>query len=431
METLENKITYKQILMVFCESLGWAGVNVMGYVFSNYYSLIQGAFGYETIQIANLNTIMAGASAICYFFGGFFADIFKPKINMTIGYLGLTACGATMLALPGYNIMKLVAVLVSFFGLGFYIPCALKYIAAMGNRNQQSKLYGYFYMFAAIESMLTTPFISAIISKSGDYDGMKAMLFFFCGMMIISLLIHYLWVERAVILAEKSKKAEAEKFSFKIVGDLLKNPNFYLVMLMACATTLPNHLNTYVQPLLQSEFGASSAVTQFVSQWANNGSAIILTPLAGIVAAKLGSTMRVISFSILLGVVASGAMLILPFDPAYMILLVVLVFCLRGVFNIGKPARPSMVGESRLPSASRGTINGLMFALTGVQKTGVSAFAAYALTSYEGATGYRMLYGISFVIMIICFILALYFSKRLKRAKERDAVEGTPAGIMV
>ncbi len=81
--------------------------------------------------------------------------------------------------------------------------------------------------------------------------------------------------------------------------------------------------------------------------------------------------------SIILGIIATLGILFVPWDHKYVIPAVIIVFALRSVFSIGKPARNTMVGESRLPKKARGTVIGLMFAITGLQSTAVAKGAGY------------------------------------------------------
>ncbi len=430
MEKKSNKITGRQWGMLIIESLGWSGVMVMGYFFSSYYALIQSTFSYSNNQAANLVAIMSAAGAASYLCGGFLADTFAPKINLAISYIGLTAIGVIILMRPSYGIMQVLAVLVSVFGLGTFVPTMLKYVSSLGSREQMAELYGYFYALAAAEALVIAPIASKLMSTGGDYAGLRIIIIFFCGMMIVSMVVHFVWVERAMTLAEE-EKSEDDKFSFKIIPELLKNPNMYFVILVACFTLLPYDLNTFVQPLLASQFDASQSMIQFVASYANNGTALILAPLAGIIAAKLGSTSRVMTMSIILGIIATLGILFVPWDHKYVIPAVIIVFALRSVFSIGKPARNTMVGESRLPKKARGTVIGLMFAITGLQSTAVAKGAGYLTTAYEGAKGYKILFTAALVLFVIGTIVSIIFSRRLKKAKERDAVEGAPADLMI
>lgn len=435
MEKDKTKLSGQQWIFIFIESLGWSGVMVMGYFFTSYYALIQNAFGYTDMQIADLAATMSLTGAFAYLLGGFLGDIVKPFIAKTVSFGGLLICGALVVMKCSYGMMMVVAVAVSIFGLACYVTPTQRSVAQFGTREQEAKIYGNFYALAAAESLIIAPIASKIINQSGSTQGLNAIIFFFCGMMVLS------WIGYIVYINPRLKKMQQEnhiatndtdgKFRFGYVIEILKNPNFWFFMIICVITVLSYDLNTFVQPLLASEFDAPQSTIQFVASYANNGTALILAPIAGIIATKLGSTAKTISLSLILGIAASAAILVLPWGAKYMPIAVVIVFFLRSVFSIGKPTRNTLVGESRLPRRARGTALGMMLFVTGIQSTIVAKGAGILTTKFGTSVGYHILYAVGFGMFIFGLIMCLVFAKRLERAKQRDAVEGAPEGLMI
>lgn len=416
METTNKaKLSGRQWLFLIFESLGWSGVMVMGYFYTSYYALIQNVFTYTDMQIANLAALQSFVGAFSYLAGGFIGDNVKPKISMTISYAGLLACGALAVMRPGYGVMQVVAVSVSIFGLATYAVPTMRYISTLGTREQEPTLYGWFYALAAA--------------------GLNAIIYFFCGMMVVSWIAHMFFVEpqtKKMLESGEIVKRDDGKFSLKLVGELLRNPNTYFVMAIGVATVLPYDLNTFVQPLLASEFKASQATIQFVASYANNGTALILAPIAGILAAKIGSVTKSIALSLCMAIAAAAAILILPWGAAYLTAAVVIVFFLRGTFSFGKPARNTMIGESRLPRRARGTVIGLLNFVTGLQSTFIAKGAGILTTTYGTNKGYHILYSVGLAMFVLSLIVCLIFAKRLSRAKKLDEANGgAPKGLMI
>ena len=435
METTNKaKLSGRQWLFLIFESLGWSGVMVMGYFYTSYYALIQNVFTYTDMQIANLAALQSFVGAFSYLAGGFIGDNVKPKISMTISYAGLLACGALAVMRPGYGVMQVVAVSVSIFGLATYAVPTMRYISTLGTREQEPTLYGWFYALAAAESLVIAPIASKIINSNGSGAGLNAIIYFFCGMMVVSWIAHMFFVEPQTKKMRESGeivKRDDGKFSLKLVGELLRNPNTYFVMAIGVATVLPYDLNTFVQPLLASEFKASQAMIQFVASYANNGTALILAPIAGILAAKIGSVTKSIALSLCMAI-AAAAILILPWGAAYLTAAVVIVFFLRGTFSFGKPARNTMIGESRLPRRARGTVIGLLNFVTGLQSTFIAKGAGILTTTYGTNKGYHILYSVGLAMFVLGLIVCLIFAKRLSRAKKLDEANGgAPEGLMI
>ncbi|MCB7303568.1 MFS transporter [Bariatricus massiliensis] len=434
-EKEKSKLSRRQWMFLIILSLGWSGVMVMGYFYTSYYSLIQNVFGYTDMEIANLAAIQSFVGAFGYLVGGFIADNIKPKISITIAYAGLCVCGALAVMRSGYMIMQLVAVGVSGFGLALFCVPMMRYISTLGTREQESTLYGWFYGLAAAESLVIAPIASKIINKSGSGAGLNAIIFFFCGMMLVSWIGHMVFIEPQYQKMLESGEIEQHndgKFSLKLVGDLLKNPNTYFIIAIGVATVLPYDLNTFVQPLLASEFGASQSTIQFVASYANNGTALILAPLAGVLAAKIGSVTKSVALSLCMAIAAAAAILILPWGAKYLTIAVIIVFFLRGTFSFGKPARNTMIGESRLPRRARGTVIGLLNFVTGLQSTLIAKGAGTLTTNYGTNKGYHILYTIGLCLFVAGLIICIFFARRLERAKKQDEANGsTPEGLMI
>lgn len=429
-----EKLSGRQWWILIVESLGWSGVMVMGYFFNSYYALIQDVFAYTSLQMTDLMAITAAAGGVSYLLGGVLADVLKPKVSLSVAYLGLTACGAVILSHPSYPVMALVAVLLTVFGLGVFTPSMLRYVATLGSRAQSAKIYGYFYTLASVESLIVAPVSAWIIGRSGSGAGLESVVVFFCAMMLLSLAGHMLWVERngrhtGGALPSADKQLD-DAFRWSTLIGLLKNPNMWFVLLVGYATSLPYDLNTYVQPLLASEFGASQSVIAFIAAYANNGTTILLAPLAGAIALRLGSTYRLMALSLVVAIASLGSLLLIPWAPTYMAWAVVIVFALRSVFSIGKPARNSMIGESRLPRSARGTVIGMMFATNCFMDIVLARMTGALLTRY-GAAGYRIIYGAALAVFCAALLGCMVFDRKLKRARARDQVEGAPEDLMI
>ena len=416
------------MLKLFLEALGWSGVMVMGYFFSSYYSLIQDAFQYDAVQAANLLALQSGAGALCYLFGGYLADILPPKINLGISYIGLIACGVITMSLPSYGVMQVISVLMSVFGLGTFTSTMLRFIPSLGTTAQSRRLYGYFYGISGAIALLTGTVATQITSASGSLAGMRAIILFYSVVMGISYIAHLFIDKRTSV----EKKSSSERMNFRMLGTVLRNPNTYFVIAIGLATCLPNNLTTYIQPTMATYFMAPQALIVLATTYARSGTELVCGPLTGIIGDKLGSTTRVLAFSLLMSIAGLVLLLAFPWGPSTIPVIVIVMFLVRAVFSIGKPGRTSVISESRLPREARGTMVGLMFCATNIQTSVVATIGGNLMDQYgSDPTGYRYMYAGGLVILAIGFVVCLVFERRLKKAKERDAIEGAPEGLMI
>ena len=159
---------------------------------------------------------------------------------------------------------------------------------------------------------------------------------------------------------------------------------------------------------------------------------MILAPLAGVLAAKIGCVTKSVALSLCMAIAAAAAILILPWGAKYLTIAVIIVFFLRGTFSFGKPARNTMIGESRLPRRARGTVIGLLNFVTGLQSTLIAKGAGTLTTNYGTNKGYHILYTIGLCLFVAGLIICIFFARRLERAKKQDEANGsTPEGLMI
>lgn len=393
----------------------------MGYFFSSYYSLIQDAFQYDAVEAAELLALQSGAGALCYLFGGYLADILPPKINLGISYVGLIVCGIITMSFPGYGIMKVIAVLTSVFGLGTFVSTILRFIPSLGTPDQTRRIYGYFYGMSGAIALITGTIATRITSSSGSVAGLRAIILFYSVVMGISYVGHLFIDKRSSV----EKQNAADRMNFKLLGVVLKNPNTYFVIAIGLATCLPNNLTTYIQPTMAAYFMASQALIVLVTTYARSGTELICGPLTGIIGDKLGSTTRILGFSLIMSIVGLVLLLVFPWGPSTVAVIVIVMFLVRAVFSIGKPGRNSVISESRLPREARGTLVGLMFCATNIQTSVVAKIGGRLMADYgSDPTGYKYMYAGGMVILILGYIVCVIFEKRLKKAKERDAIKG-------
>ena len=424
-----SKLTLSQHLKVFNEACGWAAVMVMAYIFSHYYQLISTVCGFNDSQMGTLMSIVGTVAFVCYLVGGVVADMIRPKICLNITYIGMVVFSLWACTLPGYGSWCVIAFFFAVFGILLYVSPMLKFIPTLGTREQQGRLFGLFYAESGILSLIIGTIASRVIALFDAATGLRVMFILYAAVMVVSGIIHN--------FIDKSKKGDTfEKtgsFNFKMIGTVLKNPMMWLIFVMAICTYVPSFMgSSYVQPLMASFFGASSATVALVATWSNYGTMVVLGVLCGVLTDKLGSVVKVILLAEILLLVAASAMLLTPWSPAFLMIVVLACFCLRSVNAIGKPGRNSLISESRVPASARGTATGLMLAVMCLPDAFMYKVCGNILTKYEGtATGYRILLIGMLVMGVIGVIVPVIFQHMSKKAKEQDAKVGAPKDILV
>lgn len=422
-------LTFSQYFKIFSSSCGWAAVLTVSYIFSHYYQLFSQVYGFNDSQMGTLMSIVGTVGVFCYLFGGVVADMLRPKVCLNITYISMIILSLICTTSPSYTTMYFVAFGFVVCGILFFSTPMLRFIVTLGSREQQGRIFGLLYCMSGVLSLIIGTIASQIIAVSGAKAGLRWMFILYAAVMAVSCLVHN--------LIDKSKHGDkiekTSTFSINMIGDVLKNPNMWLIFVLAVCTYVPSFMGSaYVQPLMKEYFGASTATVALVATYSNFGTMIVMSLLTGALTDKMGSVVNMVLLSLIFLILAATAMLISPWASAYLFVVTIALFMLRSVNAIGKPARNSLVSESRVPAVARGTATGLMFAVMTLPDAFLYKVCGSLLTSYSGSkTGYHIILVSMLVIGAVGIVCALLFRYNTKKAKERDTIEGRPEGLLI
>lgn len=424
-----KSLTLSQYFKIFSSSCGWAAVLTVSYIFSHYYQLFEEASGFTDSQMGTLMSIVGAVGVFCYLFGGVIADMLRPKVCLNITYIGMIALSLICSTFPNYEIMCFVSFGFALCGILFFSTPMINFVITLGSRDQQGRILGLLYCLSGVISLAIGTIASQIIAANDARTGFRWMLILYAAVMAFSCIVHN--------FIDKSKHGDAvaktSTFRPQMIGQVIKNPNMWLIFVLAICTYVPSFMGSaYIQPLMKEYFGASTATVALVATYSNYGTMIAMSLLTGVLTDKMGSVINMVFLSMAFLFVAASAMLVSPWASAYLFVIVIALFMLRSVNNIGKPARPALVSESRVPAAARGTATGLMFAVMTFPDAFLYKVCGNILTKYQGTTtGYTIILSAMVIISIVGVVCAMAFRSNIKKAKERDAREGAPKDVLV
>lgn len=143
-----------------------------------------------------------------------------------------------------------------------------------------------------------------------------------------------------------------------------------------------------------------------------------MSVLTGVLVDKLGSAAKCITLSFLCLILGVAIMLIFPWKPALLVLIIIAMVLIRCVNSIGKPGRVALVAEVDIPPETMGTATGIMFAATSIPGAFLNILFGNMIEKAAGNTrvAYNQIY-ISFIVFGILGILAVQlFQRQTKKA---------------
>lgn len=427
-ENRGTKLTIKQWLLIVGVACSFAGTVGIGYFFTYYYQLGLAAFGFDNSQLASIIALFSSSALFCYLLGGPLADKFPSHLLVHLSNISCAALAVVVCTIPSYETMRNIYLALGVVSVLFTAGAWMKILVRVGTREQEGRVFGYYYMLIGIVSIATGLFASAIIAATSPQTGLRVLMFFYIAMCIASsLILHFGDKENRKTIGDK-----ASTFSLKMIPRVIGSPMMICLLITSLGLTMCTEAASFVQPLMNSYFHVPTAVIAIIITFANQGMRIICAPLAGRLTSRLRTATVAVQLAYALFIGGLVLLLVMPWGPSTAFLCVAVLLMLRGAYGIAQPARNSMISESRIPKVARGTAVGIFSAVVILPDTFMYTLGANILEKGGSSIeAYRNLFltFIGFAIALNAFLWI--FMVMLKKRKAKEAVEGVDSSLEV
>lgn len=416
-----KRLTLKQWILIIGVACSFAGTVGIGYFFTYYYQLGLEAFGFNDSQLGAIISAFSSCAVVCYLLGGPLADKVPSHLLIHLSNLGCSILGIIVCTIPGYSAMRTIYLALGIVGVLFTSGSWMKVLVRIGTREQEGRVFGYYYMLIGAVSIATGLISSAIIAATSPVTGLRVMMALYIVMCFASsMILHLADKENRKTIGEK-----ASTFSLKMIPKVIGNPMMICLLLTGMGLTMCTEATSYIQPLMNTYFLVPTAVIAFIATFCNQGMRVICAPLAGRLTDKLHTATIPVQIAYLMFI---GGLLLLLFVPwgaptAFAVVLVIVL--LRGAFGIAQPARNSMISESRIPRVARGTAVGIFSAVMTIPDTFMYILGAGILERGGSTVGaYKNLILMFIGAALFTNVFLWIFMVLLKKRRQKEAVEG-------
>lgn len=399
-------------ILIGLGGFGYSAIMALGYFNQTYYSLFQEGTGFSDIQIGTLVSIIGIIALFGYFFGGILSDFFKVKFLMVLSHVGATAIGIGMAMLPSYSVMLVLQVLIAIFSIFTYWSPMAKFVRSLGPRSQEGRLYGFFYMCVGIGGTLVGFIASAIIAATNSVVGLRALLFMYAGVNLLAALAILILYKNP----EPTEAAESDKFRLKYVWAILKMPEIWLLGIAGFVGYLINVATSYFNPLLTSSFAVSVGVMTVIATVRSYVIRLLINPISGTVIDKAKGSTKLMLYLLVAMFVVMAVILLMPWNPSWAILAIVLMLALAIIYNFLTPTWFTPLSDIGIPDNMRGTAVGITNAII-FSSDAFMYTVAGNLIDKQGEGGYRTLFAILMASAIVGFLCVVAIRRRLKAQK--------------
>lgn len=164
----------------------------------------------------------------------------------------------------------------------------------------------------------------------------------------------------------------------------------------------------YLVPYISDAYGMTPDQTAVIGMIRAYFLAFIISPFAGLVADKIGSSLKVMASFFTLGALITASFIFIPHDSHFLILLITLVLLL-GALTFGmRGIMYAQVNEIRIPKEFTGTAMGILICIGFSPEAYVHLIFGYLLDTYKEFAYTLMFATIAAVLLlehcaVVCF----------------------------
>lgn len=367
--------------------------------------------GYITIAVTIANTI-------CYIPSGFLADRFSCRSLVSVSFAAFALLAVWYSFTTNFVVLLVIHAIYGFFGTGVLWSAYLSGIRSLGDKDNQSKLFGGSEATRGlIQAIFGFIFLGIMGTASTLVFGFKSMLIVAAVITAVFFILSLVFLPKPQKQVEEAENVDDEKYTWR---DVLKNKGVWIVsfLLMGAYTlwTLGNsYLTTYSVNVLHISGSLASAL------------GIIRTYIIVVLAGFLGGfivekfTYKGKAMIVLLSICIFLIFAVM-FTAKMALFCVILTLVLAFIINIMKSTYWSTMGQAGIPlkmtPIATGIISFICFLPDAIVFPICGRWLDDATAAGDPAVGFTKI----FIMMIAFAVLGIVFGVILiKRTKKLEA----------
>lgn len=407
----ESRVSKKAYICAFCIAAASNFGFSAAYAYTSYYVAFQTATGFTNTQLGLLLTVLGIASTILYLPGGYIADKFDPLKLTVIGLIGAGAVGFFIALFPSYPIMMLLYVMFAVFAVLIAWNPQIKILRMISTDDQQAKVQTMRAYGRTLPILIISFIGSGLLAKMNEAKALRITLVLYGVLAIVCALIAAFTYEP---VRTQIDAAQGKTISLKEYGKVVKMPMVWIIGLIGFSAYTASTGVTYLQPYMASMFGMSAATTSVLAILAKN-CALISAPIVTWLAVKRKAPVtKIIMGGLTLSAICFVVLLLLP-QAKGLLAVSVILYMVAAFFIMATWALQFVpVAEVKIPMVVTGSAIGIISMFSFISDIFYSALCGHFIDSY-GLGGYRIIFGMTVVILAAGVIACLAVVKKIKK----------------
>lgn len=382
------------------------------YIRETFYVPIQNAMNLTNAQMGMLSSGYATMATFSYFIGGAIADKFSARKLLTFSFLATGALGLWFSTFPGYNISRIIFILMGISTIITYWSACIKATRMLGTEEEQGRLFGLQEGLRGILNAVLVFVMTAAFTRYTNEIAGAAAAIRICSITVIVIgILNYIFIEDTKSEEQTESIVEVTKGLFK----MLLIPRVWLLVGIVFTAYSIYGLIGYVTTYAQQFYGMTATTAATLG-----GVRYLLQGLGGVaggfLADKLHSRMKVIAGGCVGLILSFGAYILLPGQASLagavtlnFFIGLILIYAVRSQYF-------AVHDDAGIPLHLSGRVSGIASALGYMPDVFMYTLVGGWMDSY-GRAGYNMTWAYAMVAGVLCIILTFALSKVVKNGK--------------
>ena len=384
-----NKSFIKKYGTLLLLAAGAGIIFQLPYIRETFYVPIQNAMNLTDAQMGMLSSGYATMATFSYFVGGIVADKFSARKLLAFSFIATGILGLWFSTFPGYNISRLIFVLMGVSTVITYWSACIKATRLLGDSSEQGRLFGLQEGLRGVINALVVFVMSA------------------AGTLIVLGILHYIVIEDT-----KSEKTESIATVTKGMFKCLLIPRVWVLIGIIFTAYSVYGLIGYVTTFAQRFFGMTAATAATLG-----GVRYLLQGAGGIIGGFLAdkfSRGKVIAIGCVGLAVSFVAYVFIPGNTSALAVVIANFFIGLVFIYAVRSQYFAIQDDAGIPIELSGRVSGITSAIGYLPDVFMYTLVGSWMDSY-GRTGFNMTWIYAAVAAVLCIVMVVLLNVIIKK----------------
>ena len=413
---MKMKKSVRQWLTLLAICIAGGVIYKLAFMRDVFYVPMQEAFQANSTQLGWMISAFAIASVVCYIPGGWLVDVFPVKVLVPISLILTGGLGFWLAAYPPFWQVLLIQAMFGVSTTLLFWPAIIKGVRMLGDQSEQGRLYGLLEGGRGLFSTLISFTALWVFGIYGEGKlGLKGTIIFYSITLIVLGFMTYFLIEKN----EVEGKVDAKE-ALRGLVQVSKLPKVWVAgAIIFFGYSFYNGLG-FLTPYLTEQYGMSVKVGAALSIIRTYLIAFVAGPLGGVLADRMGSTVKFLKYALSLGAVLTVGFLLIPTNASMtwvviglMMVLAVVIMTIRGTYY-------ATSDEMDIPIIMAGSAAGILSLCGNVPDIFIYTIYGSFVDNNPGAKGYYMVFCLMILMAVLGFVSCVILANMLKKERSRN-----------